>query len=371
MKVLIIGAGIAGLTHAIALEKFGYDVEIYEQSHEIKTIGAGLTLAKNALEIYRRLGILSAIEDKSISFNYGGIYKPNLKLISGSKINGRIRGIHRANLHQILLENVDPVSLHLGKQFIGVNRNDQKILALFKDGSNAQGDIIIGADGIHSNVRSHIPGTYELRQSNQTCWRGIADYRLPEEYRNRVVECWGGKSRFGFLPCTKDHVYWFAVYAGMRNKDKDFSTHFIYFDSLIHDIMQSTPENQIHVDRIMDIKPGVQKWFSDRICLIGDAAHATTPNLGQGACQAIEDAYTLAILLNKYGASYNNFRKFQRIRESKVYKIVRQSWTIGKIAHTRNPLLKSLLYSTIRLSPSSMQKKLIDMIYDISYLDSL
>ena len=115
----------------------------------------------------------------------------------------------------------------------------------------------------------------------------------------------------------------------------------------------------------MDLKP-IKKWQSENVCLIGDAAHATTPNLGQGACQAIEDAYVLGKLLDNGSAIENTFKEYEIVRRKKVNKIVNTSWILGKVAHWSNPLLVWVRNTSLRITPSSVNKKQMNEIFELN-----
>ena len=184
---------------------------------------------------------------------------------------------------------------------------------------------------------------------------------LPEYFLKRGMELWGRQVRFGISPIGKRQVYWFAVILSSSNqKDIPGETKnklnelFTDFDPIVRELITSTPEHKIIRNDIFDLK-SLKKWYKGHTCLIGDAAHATTPNMGQGGAQAVEDAYTLAQWLYK-DPSLESFQNFQKVRENKVISVVKRSWMLGKIAHwkygrsVRNAFLSAVTYrTTIRL----------------------
>lgn len=191
------------------------------------------------------------------------------------------------------------------------------------------------------------------------CWRGVTNYTLPKKYKNELNEAWGKGDRFGFVQIADNKTYWYALKT-FKTKKEEFSvneieTYFKTYHPIIRNIIGSTPKEQIHTSEISDLQP-TKLWQKGNICLVGDAAHATTPNMGQGACQAIEDAYILTECLSKYEVK-EAFKKFQKIRLEKAHKVVKVSWTIGKIAHLSNPISIVLRNQIMKLTPEKIIRK--------------
>jgi len=226
---------------------------------------------------------------------------------------------------------------------------------------------IIGADGLNSTVRNVVTSKAQIRDSNQTCWRGVADIILPKKYQQELNESWGYGRRIGFVKISKGKVYWFAVKTSEKNEVlnvEELKSLYKNFHPLVNEMLSQTPQGSIHQDRIRDLKP-INNWWKDGICLIGDAAHATTPNLGQGACQAIEDGYYLANCYNEKNANAS-FEKFQKARISKAHQIVKTSWAIGKLAHWKNPFAVKLRNSLMRLTPKKLSQMQSERIYRLT-----
>lgn len=361
MKYSIIGAGIGGLTTALALEKEGIEYHVFEKKYELSEVGAGIWLAPNALQVLEDLGVLEDIKEKGNSINRITLGKPDLSPISDNKqetikkkFGFSTIAIHRADLQKILFDRIPNNKKSLGKGFNSFEKNDDENIKLkFDDGSEFISKFLIGADGINSKVRKQLFPKSETRFSGQTCWRGVACIELDKEFEKRGIELWGNQIRFGISKISKDKFYWFAV-ALDKPKQKDEKGQikqkllkmFVNFHPVVHELIKSTPENKILRNDINDLKP-LNFWHKNNICLIGDAAHASTPNMGQGGAQAIEDAYYLSRFIQK-NPNNNIFNLFQERRQIKVNRIVKQSWTTGKIAHWRygkgfrNFLLKSI-----------------------------
>lgn len=361
MKYSIIGAGIGGLTTALAFEKIGIDYHIFERASKISEVGAGIWLAPNALQVLESLGVLENIKEKGNSINRITLSKADLSPLSDNfqdKIKDEFGystiAIHRAELQKILFEKIPSEKITLGKGFQSFETlNDKNIKLKFDDDSEFLTDFLIGADGISSRVRKQLFPQSETRFSGQTCWRGIANIKLDKEFENRGMELWGNQIRFGISKIAKDKVYWFAVALDKPNKKDDGNLikqkllkMFANFHPLVKQLITTTSKINILRNDINDLKP-LKNWYIKNVCLIGDAGHATTPNIGQGGAQAIEDAYYLSNLIQE-NPNQNIFKLFQQKRQSKVNSIVKQSWITGKMAHWcygknfRNFLLKSM-----------------------------
>jgi len=361
IKYTIIGGGIAGLTTALMLEHIGTDYQVYEKAPILNEVGAGIWLSANALQVYEELNLLASVKSKGNSIDRITLGLPDLSPLSDTNMDQVKKAfgfstiaIHRARLQKLLLESLPKEKILLGKDFSSFEKTDAgKVKINFSDNSSTVSDFLIGADGIHSGVRKQLFPESKIRYSGQTCWRGVADIHLNPEFNHRGLELWGDQVRFGLSKIADGKVYWFAV-ALNRPNGKDL-THqvkekllvmFSSFHPMIQTIIKSTDQSKILRNDIIDLRP-LKKWHQGPIGLIGDAGHATTPNMGQGGAQAIEDAYYLGKLIQK-NPDRNIFESFQQLRRKKVDTVVKQSWQTGKMAHwkfgkpIRNFMLKSI-----------------------------
>ena len=377
MIIDIIGAGIGGLTTAIALEQKGIKVRVFEQAKAIKSVGAGIILANNAMQVYDKLGLRKEIEQNGNHISSMNITRPNLYPISKvdlsffeKKYNVRNIAIHRGNLQQILVQKLKSTSLNLNHHLAKIDITPNGYLLNFSNSKQIPSSIVIGADGINSIVRQSVFSNSKIRYAKQICWRGVTQFELPSKYKNELNEAWGKKDRFGFVQLDKRKVYWYALKSFKKNINEfplnNIEKYFNDYDPLIKNIISSTPKEQINTAEISDLKP-LSTWYKKNVCLIGDAAHAMTPNMGQGACQAIEDAYTLSHYLVKH-TPIKAFEAFQKARIAKAQKVVNTSWMIGKIAHLSNPFLVELRNQLMRLTPTSINRKQSEQIFQISNL---
>lgn len=364
----IIGAGIGGLTTALAFEKLGIEYEIYEKARQLVPVGAGILLTPNALTVFEWLGILGSLMESGDSMNRITLANAQMSPLFDyhqedikKEFGYHSINIHRWELQRILLDHIPSHKIHLGKSFVKFEQKENVTSLLFEDNTTVVTDYVIGADGINSNIRKQLFPKSTLRYSGQTCWRGVCQLDTEEtlDYQHRGVEMWGDQVRFGISKIEKDTFYWFAVILSPPNgKDvpgtikSTLSEIFKNFHPIVQKLIDTTMEEQMIRSDLYDVKP-MSHWYKENICLIGDAAHATTPNMGQGGAQAIEDAYFLAHTINEVWTD-NVFKVFQKKRMRKVNSIVRQSWMLGKTGHWK--LLSGLRNRILKHTPWSLFK---------------
>lgn len=371
--VNIIGAGIGGLTTALTLKQKGLNVKIYESSAEIKPVGAGIIIANNAMQVFQKLGLQDKIEKVGNKISFMKITDTQLNDISvvdlseyEKKYGVHNIAIHRGELQKILADEIGFENINLSKRLSKIEKEELFKLT-FEDNTTFECKLVIGADGIKSVVRNQLFEESTLRNANQKCWRGICEIDLPKNYHNELNEAWGKGKRFGFVKISDKKVYWYALTNANKfsKKTTNLLEVFKEFHTDILKIISATNKEQIILNDIIDLKP-IDKWQAENVCLIGDAAHATTPNLGQGACQAIEDAYVLGKLLDEGLAIESTFKQYENLRRKKAHTIVNISWTVGKMAHIENNLGIWLRNKIMRNLPKSANKKQMDMIFDLN-----
>lgn len=367
--IAIIGGGIGGLTLALVLKKLKIPFKVFEASSDIKTVGAGILLANNAMQILKHLGLDDIIASKGSIVNRILITDDHFDTLSEvrlevfeAKYAVQNYAIHRADLYNIIAGAVGYENIELNKRLVTVRTEQGGIHLTFSDGSVFKTQYLVGADGIKSMVRQQCFNYNVFRDAHQTCFRGVVKYKLPERYCNTAVEAWSKGKRFGFVNINEDAVYWYAVLNdNMLNNEMAKNDIVSGFDRLVKEMVDKTAESFIIKGTIYDLKP-MKHWSKENVCLVGDAAHATTPNMGQGACQAIEDAYVLGELLKIYPVE-KAFEQFTGLRKEKVNFIVNTSWKIGKIGHWKNPYLVKMR--------NFMMKKMISDKANLRQMDKL
>ncbi|MDH6253886.1 2-polyprenyl-6-methoxyphenol hydroxylase-like FAD-dependent oxidoreductase [Chryseobacterium sp. H1D6B] len=365
-SISIIGAGIGGLALGNILKLHQIDFSMYDAAPEIKPVGSGIMMAGNAMQIFDKLGLKEKIENSGNTIHGISITDESLKIISRTnslalekKFNSCNVAVHRADLQKILAENIGFENIHLNHRLQQIEKKENYLLH-FENGAAIESRIVFGADGIKSKIRSQILKTGTIRSAGQKCWRGLTDFELPEKYRHEALEVWGKGKRFGFVKMSDRKVYWYAV-VNEKNFDPAIDLQYVFndFHPLIKKILEATHQKDIILNDITDVSP-IPKWYSENLCLIGDAAHATTPNMGQGACQAIEDAYIIGKLLENTRNFNVVFEQFQQIRRHKVDYIVNTSWKVGRISQWEHG--NSIRNFLMRLIPERINQKQIEKV---------
>lgn len=376
-EISIIGGGIAGLTTALALQKIGLKPIIFESAEEVKAIGAGLGLGANAINAFSHLGIKEEVVAAGSFLSSFTVYDQKGKQItktdsvSVSKKYGLDNfTIHRAGLHQLLLSKIDQNNIYTNKRAESILQNGNDVTIRFQDGSTYNTNYVVAADGIHSPVRQQLLPASKPRYAGYTCWRAVIDNTQLQIQESS--ETWGKKGRFGIIPLKQNKIYWFACINAaaqdMRMKQytiHNLLEHFELYHHPIPAILQETKNENLIWNDIIDIKP-IHQFAFGNVLLTGDAAHATTPNLGQGACQAIEDAVVLTNEIKKDNNINAAFMRFEQRRIKRVHWIVNTSWQIGKIAQLENPLLIAARDAAFRLMPASMQDRQFKKLYEVN-----
>jgi 2-polyprenyl-6-methoxyphenol hydroxylase-like FAD-dependent oxidoreductase len=375
----IVGGGIGGLTLAIALQRKGFTVNVYENAPEFKPLGAGIVLAANALKAYQEIGIVKQIIDaghkllqlRILDSNGRQIATTNAAELARKHQTFETRTFHRADLHRVLLENLLPDTLHFSKGVTDFMQHDDGVDLKFNDGSSVTEDFVIAADGIHSIFRKKLLHQSTLRYSGYTCWRGLIDSWPEGRTADEASESWGSGKRFGIVPLSRERTYWFATVDAAPADARfasfslgDLALLFRGFHHPVGDIILSS--STVLKNDISDFPP-ITRFAFDNIVLLGDAAHATTPNMGQGACLAIEDAAVLANSLVQHADPVQAFKHFELKRIKRTTQIVNASYALGRVAQIKNPVLARLRNTAMRMAPSSFSEMQMKKLYNVSF----
>lgn len=372
-KALIIGGGIGGLAAAIALRRAGIEAIVYEGSIALREIGAGLTLWRNAVRAAEKLGLSNELAAIGMPMNEGGVRSWRGDVLSNTFVdrdesNGvQATVVHRAELLAMLSAALDEGMVHVQTKCVGFKQDNAGVWAQFADGSEAAGDVLVGADGIHSVIRAQLFGKEKPRYSGYTGWRGIAQLEY-EHIPAAATESWGAGRRFGLAPLNQGRVFWYATLnvpegtgdSAIGRKERLLAL-FGDWHKPIRMVIEATAELAILHNDIYDRKP-LHHWTRGRVTLLGDAAHPMTPNLGQGACQALEDAVVLAQCLKQSGSVIAALQSYEKRRLSRTNAIVRLSRRIGQIGQVQNPTVCSLRDMMMKSLPTTIQLKQFEQI---------
>jgi len=313
MRVLIAGAGIGGLTAALALRQAGVDAHCYEQASVLREVGAGLLLGPNAVRVLRRLGLDEALRPvvtvpqslDSRDWKDGSLLS---RMPFGDAAVARwgasAYNVHRADLHDVLRAALGDEHLTLGARCISVEEHGTEVTITFADGRHATGDVLIGADGIHSVVREYVAGPDRPVWARQIAWRGLTPGDVAREagLELRQHSFWGPRTQFvayyvsagrlmNWVGVTQSDDDWQEESWSARGAREEALAQFEGWHHHVRALIAGT--ESIFKWAVFD-RPPLETWTRGRVTLLGDAAHPMMPFLGQGAAQSIEDGLVLA-----------------------------------------------------------------------------
>ena len=375
-KIAIIGAGIGGLTTAIALQRFGFDADIFEQAPEIREVGAAIAIWPNAMRVLRALELEANVLSRAGEINEIRWLHHDGRLINKVRLKQSVASnqpaavaLHRADLQEVLLSKVPASSLHLGESFVTSRNSGEAVTAEFGSGKQTDSDFLIGADGLHSRVRITLLDATEATTRGYTVWRGIAPVMPKDLPPNVALELHGEGKRFGLGPVGMQRVGWWAsvndellVNKSADNRNELLQQFADWFRPAL-ELIDSTPGDQI-VKTIATDRSASRIWGKGRTTLLGDSIHPTTPNLGQGGCMAIEDAMVLASSFRRFGPSELTLRSYEQARRARTTAITKYSRYYGAVGQVSNSVLRTTRNVLMGLLPERLVWRTIRIVFD-------
>ncbi|GIJ48886.1 FAD-dependent oxidoreductase [Virgisporangium aliadipatigenens] len=325
MRAVVVGAGIVGLTSAIALHRSGIEAVVHEQAPEIRAAGAGLGLWANALEVFDELGLGERVRgigrpaEMYFRDHAGELIQPS----GFSADDHRYLLVHRAKLNDLLADAVGRENIRLDSRLVGYDETDAGVTARFHDGTTVEADVLVGADGAYSVVRSLLlPGSDAVNHDGHHAWRAVV--RPPEGTTiDRAVIVLGEKrTRGGYVPTADGTVYWLVNQFDadpLHGTPKEQAAERAAFldttgwNPALPALIESTPDEQVLHNQIMLVPP-LPRWVSQRVALAGDSAHALSPHITAGASLGVEDGLLLARLLASSGGVADALTAYERDR---------------------------------------------------------
>jgi 2-polyprenyl-6-methoxyphenol hydroxylase-like FAD-dependent oxidoreductase len=355
-KVLIIGGGVAGLTAAIALRRAGIESVVFERADELRkvSVGGGLHIWPNAIKALRQIdlgdrveGIGAAVEHSHFRTWRGELLADLPVGESSRKVGAVTVGVSRGELHALLAEVLGGAAIRLGAECVGFAQDPAGVVARFADGSEERGDLLIGADGLRSVVRSQLLGPDEPRYSGYTSWLALVDLSGGAAPADVLTVMFGRGSRFIYYHVGGGRFGWIAnknTPAGGTDSDGPKAAALRTYEGWaepVATLIGNTDESRIVRMDLCD-RPPVKQWGEGRVTLLGDAAHPMTPNIAQGACQGIEDAVVLMKSLASDSDGVAALRAYEALRQSRTATLTKRSRTVGAIGQWESPILCAL-----------------------------
>ena len=353
LKVIVVGAGMGGLTTALAMRQAGYDVEIYDRVKALRPAGAGISLWSNGIKVLNRLGLGNDIARIGGPMEQMAYYEGKtgslLTRFSLSPLIERVGQapypVARTDLQHMLLSAYGAEQVHLNKRCVAIEQTANSATAIFEDGHRATGDIVVGADGTHSIIRTHVLGQpTERRYVGYVNWNGlvpVSDDLAPANSWDIYV---ADGQRASVMPVGNDRFYFFLDVplpkGTENNRDtyrQELSAHFSGWAPPVQTLIKQLDPNKTNRVEIHDIEP-LKTLVNGRVALIGDAAHSTAPDLGQGGCQAMEDAWSLANYLCTTNVSVADaLQRYQESRVERVAQIILKARKRSNMTHGKVP----------------------------------
>ena len=370
MRAIIVGAGIGGITAAVALRRVGVEAVVFERARELREIGAGISVWTNAMRALEEIGLAEAVRAAGREEIGGTVRTAEGRTITSIPARvleerfGKNVILTRPDLQTTLLAPLPDAALKLGAELRGFRQDGRGIVARFADGREERGDLLVGADGLGSAVRGQIFGEGKPRYAGFTAWRGLVE--LGEEHDG--FEAWGRGELFGLVGLGRGRFYWYATKNApegqgdeARGRKAELLERFGNWHEPVPAVIQATQEARILRNDVYDRRPLGRRWGRGLVTLLGDAAHPMTPNLGQGACQAIEDAVELAECVRGRRDSIEAaLSLYGERRARRAALVARRSRALARAVQLENPLLCRLRNAVVGALPLQMKLRQLD-----------
>jgi FAD-dependent urate hydroxylase len=352
LHVIIVGAGMGGLTAALALRQAGYGVELYDRAPVLAPAGAGVSLWSNGIKVLNRLGLGDAVRAIGGPMQHMCYLSKEGDMLTRFSLDPLVKAVGqrpypvaRTDLQRMLLDAVGPAHVKLGANCVGVEQNGSTATAIFADGQRAAGDLVVGADGTHSIIRSSVLGAkVERRYVGYVNFNGLVAQSDELAPLDTWVTYVGEHKRASMMPVGGGRFYFFfdvplerGVPPAASNVAAELAHHFAGWAPPVQRLIERLDPARVTRGEIFDIEP-LSRLVLGRIALLGDAAHSSAPDLGQGGCQAMEDAWVLAnvLLTNDLGVE-DALQRYEAARRERTADITLRARKRSNVTHGIEP----------------------------------
>lgn len=360
MKIAIVGAGIGGLTAAALLNEQGHEVKIFEKNSQVSEVGAGIGIGGNVIEKLGKHDLAKGIKNVGQVIDTMEVLDDKNNMLSKMKLKKNTVNLTmtRQSLIDIIKSYVPNQMIFTNHHVTDIDNGALKVTLHFETQEQESFDLCIGADGIHAKTREvTVPNSKPIYQG-YTVFRGLVE-DVDIKHTNVAKEYWSKKGRVGIVPLLNNQAYWF-ISINAKEKDTKMQSYgkphlqarFNHFPNEVRKILDKQSETDILLHDIYDLNP-LKTFIYQRIVLLGDAAHATTPNMGQGAGQAMEDAIILANCIASYDFD-EALQRYDKLRVKHTKKVTLRSRKIGKIAQRRNRFVVAVRNAIAKMIPSKL-----------------
>ncbi|NDJ18234.1 FAD-dependent urate hydroxylase HpxO [Myxacorys almedinensis] len=363
LNAIVVGAGMGGLTAGIALQQAGYTVELYDRVKQLRPAGAAISLWSNGVKVLNRLGLGKAVADIGGQMDRMAYYSSTGETLTEFSLQPLIQDVGqrpypmaRTDLQALLLNRFGAEHLRLDSTCVGIEQDEHSVTAIFEDGHRATGDVLIAADGTRSRLRSEVLGApIERNYVGYVNWNGLVDAREDLAPKDSWVTYVGDHKRASIMPIGGDRFYFFfdvPLPKGTASQPdlyrEELSQFFKGWASPVQLLIQRLDPQTTNRIEIHDIDP-LPRLIRGRVALIGDAAHGTAPDLGQGGCQAMEDALVLTNYLQTTNISVEDaLSRYQTARLDRVADIIKRARKRSDVTHGKNPETTKQWYANLK-----------------------
>ena len=354
-KILIIGAGITGLTLAALLERQGMVAEVVEKAEDWSQLGYGITVMPAGLKIARKLQLIQKLRDFGSSANTFHFLSPSGDIIREVKLKtGGVDSItlSRNDLHSSILEKLTSTVIRMGTQVINIEETGSAVQVTFSDGTTVEYGLVIGADGLRSATRGMLFSNSEYEVTGAAIWTFFLPPGIKLPDHKSVLQVWDKNEFMGVFPCKSSAAVTFSAVLG-PDEDLahfDLKKHFANISFLGKDIVKAMQTENTYAGLVSQVS--IRNWYKGRVLLAGDAAHAMVPATGMGASMGMVDAETIAELIRATPISeWSSIpKRYQKKRKFAVDTIQKEAYLVGRMMFLGSPA-KEVRNELIRLVP--------------------